>query len=47
MSSYDGAKTSVRVIFAYSEKIEVKIGVYQRSMLLRLLFAIAVKVVVN
>ena len=43
MSSYDGAKTSVRVRSAYSEEFEVKIGVYQRSMLLRLLFAIVEK----
>ena len=32
----------MRVRSAYSEEFEVKIGVYQRLMLLRLLFAIAV-----
>ena len=29
MSLYDGAKTRVRVGFAYSEKFEVKFGVHQ------------------
>ena len=45
MSLYDGAKTRVRVESAYSEKFEVKVGVYQRSVLSPLLFAIGVDVI--
>ena len=37
MSLYDGAKTRVRVGFAYSEAFEVKVGVHQGSLLLLLL----------
>ena len=42
MTWYDGAKTTVRVVFAYSEEFEVKVGVHQGSVLLPLLFAIVV-----
>ena len=45
MSLYDGAKTRVRVGSAYSEKFEVKVGVYQGSVLSLLLFAIVVDVI--
>ena len=45
MSLYDGAKTRVRVGSAYSEEFEVKIGVYQGSVLSPLLFAIAEEVI--
>ena len=40
MSLYDGAKTRVRVGFAYSEEFEVKVDVHQGSELSPLLFAI-------
>ena len=33
MSLYNGAKTRVRVAFAYSEEFEVKVGVHQGSVL--------------
>ena len=42
MSWYDGAKTRVRVEFAYSEEFEVKVDVHQGSVLSPLLFAIVV-----
>ena len=45
LSLYDGAKTRVRVGSAYSEKFEIKVGVYQGSVLSPLLFAIVVDVV--
>ena len=45
MSLYDGAKTRVRVGFAYSEAFEVKVGVHQGSLLSPLLFAIVVDVI--
>ena len=44
MSLYDGVKTRVRVGCAYSEKFEVKVGLYQDSLLSPLLFAIVVDV---
>ena len=44
MSLYDGANTRVRVGSAYSEELEVKVGVHQGSVLFPLLFAIAVDV---
>ena len=45
MSLYDGAKTTVRVETAYSEKFELNVGVHQGSVLLPLLFAIVVDVI--
>ena len=45
MNLYDGAKTRVRVGFAYSEEFEVKVGVHQGSVLLPLLVAIVVDVI--
>ena len=45
MSLYDVAKTRVRVGAAYLEEFEVKVGVYQGSVLLPLLFAIVVDVI--
>ena len=45
MSLHDGAKTRVRVGSAYSEEFEVKVGVYQGSVLSPLLFAIVVDVI--
>ena len=45
MSLYDGAKTRVRVGFAYSEEFEVKVGVHQGSVLSPQLFAIVVDVI--
>ena len=44
MSLYDGAKTRVRVGFAYSDEFKIKIGVYQGSVLSPLLLAIVVDV---
>ena len=43
--TYDGAKTEVRVGFAYSEKFHAKVGVYQESVLSPLLFVIVVDVI--
>ena len=45
MSLCDGAKTKVRVGSAYLEKLEVKIHVYQGSVVSPLLFAIVVDVI--
>ena len=45
MSLYDGAKARVTVRSANSEKFEVKVGVHQESVLLPLLFAIALDVI--
>ena len=45
MSLYDGAKTRVRVGFAYSKEFEVKVVVHQGSVLSPLLFAIVVDVI--
>ena len=45
MSLYNGAKTSVRVRSAYSEKFEAKVGVQQGSVLSPLLFTIVVNVI--
>ena len=45
MSLYDGAKTRVRMGSAYSEEIEVKVGVHQGSVLSPPLFAIVVDVI--
>ena len=45
MNLYDGAKTRVRMGFAYSEEFEVKVGVHQGSVLLLLLFAIVVNTI--
>ena len=45
MSLYDGAKTRVRMGSAYSEEFEVKVSVYQGSVLSPLLFAIVVDVI--
>ena len=45
MSLYDSAKTRVRVGSAYSEELEVKVGVHQGSVLSSSLFAIVVDVI--
>ena len=45
MSLYDSAKTRVRVGSAYSEELEVKVGVHQGSVLSPSLFAIVVDVI--
>ena len=45
MSMFDGAKTRVRVGFAYSEEFEVKVGVHQGSVLLPPLLVIVVDVI--
>ena len=45
MSLYNGAKTRVRVGSAYSEEVEVKVGVHQRFVLSPLLFAIVVDII--
>ena len=45
MSLHDGAKTRVKVGSAYSEEFEVKVGVYQGSVLSPLLFAIVVNII--
>ena len=45
ISLFDCAKTRVRVGSAYSEEFEVKVGVRQGSVLLPLLFTIAVDLV--
>ena len=45
MSLYDGENTRVRMGSAYSEEFEVKVGVYQGSVVSPLLFAIAVDVI--
>ena len=45
MCLYNDAKTTVRVGSAYSEELEVKVGVHQKSMLLPLLFAIVMNVI--
>ena len=45
MSLYDGAKTRVRVGYAYSEEFEVKVGVHQGSVMLPLLLALLVDVI--
>ena len=45
MSLYDGAKTRVRVGFAYLEEFKVKVGVHQGSVLSPLWFPIAVDIV--
>ena len=42
MSLYDGAKTRVMVISAYSEEFKVKSDAHEGSILQPLLFAIAV-----
>ena len=47
MSLYDGAKTSVRVGYAYSEEFQVKVVVDRGSVLLPLLFAIIVVITEN
>ena len=44
-SLYDGAKTRVRAVSAYSQEFEVKVGVHQGSVLSPLLFAIVVNVI--
>ena len=44
MSLYDGAKTKVKVGYAYSEEFEIKVDVHQGSVLSPLLFAIVVNV---
>ena len=45
MNLYDGTKTRVRVGSAHSEKLRVKIGVHQGSVLSLLLFAMAVDII--
>ena len=45
MSLYDGTKSRVRVGSAYSQELEVKVGVHQGSVLSLLLFAIVVDVI--
>ena len=45
MSLYEGAKTRVRVGQELCEKFKMKVGVYQGSVLLPLVFAIVVNVV--
>ena len=45
MSLYEGAKTSVRVDSKLSEEFEVKVGMYQGSVLSLFLFALVVDVV--
>ena len=45
MSLYDDAKISVRVGSPYSKEFEVKVGVYQGSVLSALLFAIVVDII--
>ena len=45
MSLYDGAKTRVRVGYAYSEEFKVKVSVHQEYVLSPLLFAIVVDVI--
>ena len=47
ISLYDGAKTSVRLGSALSEEFHVKVGIHQGSVLLPLLFAIAVDVIIE
>ena len=42
MSLCDGAKTRVRVGFAYSEEFKRKVGIHQGFVLLPLLFAIVI-----
>ena len=44
-SLYDRAKTRVRLVSAYSQEFEVKVGVHQGSVLSPLLFAIVVNVI--
>ena len=44
MSLYDDAKISVRVGSPYSKEFEVKVGIYQGSVLSALLFAIVVDI---
>ena len=45
MSLYDGAKSRVRVGFAYSQELKVKVGVHQGFVLSALLFAIVVEII--
>ena len=45
MSLHEGAKTRVRVGLVLSEEFEVKVGLYQGSALLPLLFVIVVDVI--
>ena len=47
MSLYDGAKTRMRVRSACSGEFQVKVDVHHGSMLLPLLFAIAVDVIIE
>ena len=47
ISLYDGAKTRVRMGYAYLEEFEVKMCVHYGSVLLPLLFAIVVDVIIE
>ena len=47
MSLYNDAKTRVKVGSAYSEELEVEVGVHQGSVLLPLLLAIVVVVITD
>ena len=45
MSLYEGAKTRVRVDYELSEEFDVKVGMYQASVLSPFLFTVVVDVV--
>ena len=45
MSLYDGSKTKVRVGYAYLEEFQIKVDVYQGSVMSPLFFAILLDVI--